>query len=317
MEHNPPQTPEKRSILARVFLSPERRRLRAGWRLLGQLLIWILLNSILFVILSVILSFGGITPSFNLSFFLVQLTNALAITLSVYIARGYLDQQSFTSLGLLSNRQGLIDLLVGVGITLVMFLAIFLIQFAAGWLRFDGFSWQADLPGLSLETLVLYFAIMILVGWQEEILWRGYWLQNLADGLNMFWGIVISSVIFAGFHLINPGSSWISSLGIFIAGIFLAYGYQTTRQLWLPIGLHIGWNFFEGPIFGFPVSGLETPAVFLHTSTGPTLITGGRFGPEAGLIFLPALLIGVGLIYLYTRRRNLTAMAGTSITSQA
>ena len=69
------------------------------------------------------------------------------------------------------------------------------------------------------------------------------------------------------------------------------------------MGLHLGWNFFEGTIFGFPVSGLETFRLLHHTITGPSLITGGEFGPEAGLIVLPAMVLGAGLIYLYTRGR--------------
>jgi uncharacterized protein len=234
--------------------------------------------------------------------------NALTITLSVYISRGYLDQRSFTSLGLAATRRGLVDFMAGVGISLFMFLIIFLILLLAGWLRLEGFSWQADSVGQTVENLLFYLTIMFLVGWQEELLWRGYWLQNLAEGLNLFWGIVISSAIFAVLHLFNPASSWASSFGIFLAGLFLAYGYIATRQLWLSIGLHIGWNFFLGPIFGFPVSGLETPSLILHTSTGPDLITGGAFGPEAGLILLPGLLVGIGLIYLYSQRRRIESV---------
>jgi membrane protease YdiL (CAAX protease family) len=91
-------------------------------------------------------------------------------------------------------------------------------------------------------------------------------------------------------------------LGILGAGYFLAFGYLRTRHLWLPIGLHIGWNFFEGPVFSFPVSGLDTARLLNHTVSGPELITGGAFGPEAGLIVLPALVLGAVLIHLYAKR---------------
>jgi hypothetical protein len=106
-------------------------------------------------------------------------------------------------------------------------------------------------------------------------------------------------------HLGNPNATWVSTLGIFLAGIFLAYGYIRTKQLWLPIGLHIGWNFFEGVGFGFPVSGLDDIYKLIRIEvTGPELWTGGAFGPEAGLIVIPALIVGGILIYLFTKNRD-------------
>jgi len=86
--------------------------------------------------------------------------------------------------------------------------------------------------------------------------------------------------------------------------VYLVYGYIRTKQLWLSIGLHIGWNFFEGVVFGFPVSGLDIYALTRIKVQGPEIWTGGAFGPEAGLIVLPSLLLGAGLIYLYTRGRS-------------
>jgi hypothetical protein len=106
--------------------------------------------------------------------------------------------------------------------------------------------------------------------------------------------------------LFNPNLSWLAFLGLFLSGLFLAYGYLRTEQLWLPIGLHLGWNFFEGIVFGFPVSGNYTYQLVRQTTTGPELITGGAFGPEAGLILLPALLLGTAGIYWYTLNRKPT-----------
>ena len=98
--------------------------------------------------------------------------------------------------------------------------------------------------------------------------------------------------------------SWQALLGLFLSGLFLAYAYIRTRQLWLPIGLHLGWNFFEGSIFGFPVSGQYFYQVIRQTVSGPDLITGGAFGPEGGLILIPALLLGAVGISWYTKDRQ-------------
>jgi membrane protease YdiL (CAAX protease family) len=95
--------------------------------------------------------------------------------------------------------------------------------------------------------------------------------------------------------------NWLAAAGLFLAGMFLAFAYTRTRQLWLPIGLHIGWNFFEGTVFGFPVSGLGLSGIIEHSVNGPVQFTGGAFGPEAGLVLLPALALGTILVYYYTR----------------
>ena len=115
--------------------------------------------------------------------------------------------------------------------------------------------------------------------------------------------MLISSCVFALLHAFNPNSSPAAVFLLIASGLFLACGYLRTRQLWLPIGLHIGWNFFEGPVFGFAVSGTSPFTLISQTPTGPELLTGGAFGPEAGLIVLPALLVGVALIYWYTQVR--------------
>ena len=181
--------------------------------------------------------------------------------------------------------------------------SIFVLMLGIGWLTIEGFAWEFDPVNVIITNVITFLIMFIFVGWNEELLSRGYHLQTIASGLNLFWGVVISSAVFGLLHLGNPNATWVSAAGIFFAGVFLAFGYVRTKQLWLPIGLHIGWNFFEGVGFGFPVSGLDIYALTRITVHGPELWTGGAFGPEAGLIVLPALILGAFLIYLYTIRR--------------
>ena len=289
-------TPE-RSILENIFMTPDQPRLRAGWRLLIQTILLFLFG----IIVAVIAASLGIEIA---SFVFGNMLNFIATTASVYIARRWLDKMSFESLGLKLNQQALVDVLVGIGITVVQMGLIFIALLALGWLRFEGFAWEFDPISTVITGVLTYFIGFIIVGWNEELLSRGYHLQTIASGLNLFWGVIISSAIFALLHLANAGASWVSTAGIFFAGIFLAYGYIRTKQLWLPIGLHIGWNFCEGVVFGFPVSGTETYKLTRIEVTGPEIWTGGVFGPEAGLIVLPALLVGALLIYLYSANRN-------------
>jgi membrane protease YdiL (CAAX protease family) len=293
------QPKQKRSILARVFLSPDEPRLRAGWRLLIQTLLLIAIG-IGAGLVPVLL---GAPPEVLNSEWVGTLILFLAFTGSVYIARRWLDRRSFASLGVQLNQRTLPDILAGIGITLVQMGFIFAVMLTLGWLTVEGFAWDVDPTGTIITGVLTFFVVYIFVGWQEELLSRGYHLQTLASGINLFWGVVLSSAVFGFLHIFNPGATWASTLGIFFAGIYLAYAYIRTKQLWLPIGLHIGWNFFQGVVFGFPVSGTTAYALTRVNVHGPELWTGGAFGPEAGLIVLPSLVVGGILIYLYTLKR--------------
>jgi len=292
--------PSKRSILAIIFLSPNEARLRAGWRLLIQILMMLVISIVISIAFAPLLfSVHG-----TVFFFLGQVAELIAFTASIFLARLFLDRRSIASMGLRLDRRVWKDILAGIGITFIMMALVFAAMSAAGWLTFEGFAWEAEPIQQVLGGTFGFLGIFILVGWNEELLSRGYHLQTLASGTNLFWGVLLSSAVFGALHLGNPNATWVSAAGIFFAGLFLAYGYLRTGQLWLSIGLHIGWNFFEGAVFGFPVSGLDIYPLTRIQVQGPGMWTGGAFGPEAGLVILPALLTGAGLIFWHTRNRR-------------
>ena len=295
------------SSLVRVFLSLDERRLRTGWRLLLQFLLFVVLsilaNGLYALIVRVALrppqlareDVGAILLLFK------SLLQLLALTVSVYVARRFLDRRSLTSLGLAWNGMSWRDLLAGVVVAAAMMGLIVLVEWSLGWLRFEGFAWQVQPHPPVLLAMLFFLAIFVFIAWREELLVRGYQLQNLTEGLNLNLSVLLSSLIFALLHLNNPSFSPAAFLGLVAAGLFFAYAYVRTRQLWLPMGLHLGWNFFEAPVFGLPVSGLRTFSLLQQTTLGPAFLTGGDFGPEAGLILLPALALGVLLVDLYAR----------------
>jgi uncharacterized protein len=304
---NPETQKIKRNFWQIVFISPDEPRLRAGWRLLIQTIFLIILSivagSVLFIPIG-LLKIGFDSP---LAMLVNELTMLVAITASIFLARRFLDKRPIVSLGLNLNRQALLDVLIGILITFFQMGLVYGIEIALGWTKFDGFAWQTESGLAVVGGLGIWLVIFLIVGWQEELLSRGYHLQTIESGLNTFWAVLISSSVFGVLHLGNPGASWISTLGILLAGLFLALPYILTRQLWLSIGLHIGWNFFEGVVFGFQVSGLNTFRLLRHTVSGPDLWTGGAFGPEAGLLVIPALLLGSALVFAYTRSASRNA----------
>lgn len=297
----PSSSSSHKPFLARLFLSPDETRLRAGWRLLVQTILLILILGCLSLPVGLISSISHIKFSDQFFMLLSELISFFAILISVFLSRRLLDKRSISSLGLELSNKVVPDLIVGFVISLLSLVLVFLLEYQFGWIRNISFAWQSQTPICVISGSTLALIIFILVGWNEELLSRGYHLQTLASGLNLPFGVIISSAIFGILHLSNPNATWVSVLGIFLAGLFLAFGYIRTHKLWLSIGLHIGWNFTEGVLLGFPVSGWNGFQLIRIKINGPEIWTGGAFGPEAGLIILPALIFGIILIYAYTQ----------------
>lgn len=296
--------PPPRSLLARAFVSSDEARPRAGWRLLVQgamAFYFVACSSLPLIFVPGLLSGGAITMEAMLA---SAAAGAIGITAASYLARRFLDRRTFRSLGFAFDRFTLPDLIVGFLIPGAQLGLVLILELIAGWTRWQGWAWEVSSAFTVAAGLGLSLFVFILVGYQEELLSRGYQLQNLIDGSRLRWALFLSSAIFALLHLANPGTGVASTIGLLAAGYFLAFGWLRTGRLWLSIGLHIGWNFFEGTIFGFQVSGLQPFALMEHSPSGPGWATGGAFGPEAGLVMLPAYVLGVLLILAYTRRRR-------------
>lgn len=299
----------RRPLLRRIFLSPEEPRLRAGWRLLIMTAFNFLLMLILTTPFAIIYEF----KQSRIPILWVQIISFISTTIAVFLSRKLLDKRSIKSLGLSLKEKVFQDLFAGIIIAAIILGIIFLAEGAFGYLTIKGFAWQME----SFQTILLgalgSAVLFILTGWIEELQFRGYYLQNLADGINMTWAIILSSLWFAAMHLMNPNASLQIIPGLFVSGLIFAYSYLRTHQLWLAIGIHIGWNFFEGTIYGFQVSGLDIYRLTIQEVQGPKLITGGGFGPEAGLVLFPAIAIGFIMIFYYTKGRINTSQTKSPV----
>lgn len=144
--------------------------------------------------------------------------------------------------------------------------------------------------GLVLAPLLLY----LCVGVFEETVFRGYIFQTVEGRWGSGAALVTTCLLFGLSHLANPVPGelpWQKVTGplliSFEAGLPMAAAYLLTRRLWLPIGIHWAWDYFEGPVYGCPDSGSHDPHTLLHAVlSGPSFITGGPFGPEAGVVLL-------------------------------
>ncbi|WP_432995342.1 lysostaphin resistance A-like protein [Dactylosporangium sp. CA-233914] len=147
----------------------------------------------------------------------------------------------------------------------------------------------------------------------EELLFRGVLFRLVEQWAGTLVALVVSGVLFGALHLLNPGATLWGAIAIAAeAGVMLGAAYTATRSLWVPIGLHLGWNFAESGLFGTIVSGTGTaPHGLLRSVTeGPAAISGGGFGPE-GSVF--AILVGgvtAAVLLRHAHRRGRIVRAG-------
>ena len=255
---------------------------------------------------------GGSSPQMLLITFMVR---GIFLSLSVWLAGRFFDRRPFSDFGFRITSDWWKDFWFGIGLGGILITAIFFLELAAGWVRPVRFL-VTNIPNLSfLPAILIPLIIFIMVGFYEELLSRGYQLTNLAEGLTgkyikpetaILLACLISSAFFGLFHAFNPNATLFSTLNICLAGIFLATGFLLTGELAIPIGLHISWNFFQGNVFGFPVSGADFRSATLIQiqQSGPPWLTGGAFGPEGGFLGILSNLLGILLIIFWVKERT-------------
>jgi membrane protease YdiL (CAAX protease family) len=227
------------------------------------------------------------------------------VLLVTYLFRRLLDRRRFTSLGLKRRRGWLWEIGFGIILGFVLMGGIFLVEWVGGWLTVGTGVWRSQTLSSALLMLLGYLGLFILAGTSEEIMFRGYVLQNLREWPGTILAIVISSILFGLIHGLNPNFNLFAALNIALAGVSLCYAYLITGSLWLPIAYHFSWNFFQGPVFSFPVSGMISGGLLLtQVSQAESAITGGAFGPEGGLTGLGAQLLGLLILRLWAKRRT-------------
>jgi membrane protease YdiL (CAAX protease family) len=174
---------------------------------------------------------------------------------------------------------------------------------------------------------VLWVALVssLVTGVFEELLFRGVLFRLIEESWGSYVALAISSLFFGAAHLFNPNATVLSAVSIVVeAGIFLGAAYMLTRRLWLPIGIHAGWNFTEGGVFGAAESGVAPHGWLQSTTSGPAWLSGGEFGPEGSVVTVAICgAIGIALVLwvakhggiIRPRSRRAPAAAGGATTS--
>ena len=184
-----------------------------------------------------------------------------------------------------------------------------------------------DVHGLgSVSGAAGLIGFMAAAAVTEELLFRGVLFRVVEERAGTWLALLLTGVVFGGSHLANPDATWWGATAVAIeAGFMLAACYAATRNLWVPIGVHFGWNFAAGGVFSAVVSGNgESTGLLDATTSGPAVLTGGDFGPEGSILSVAAGLTLTAVFLwlahrrgtLVPRRRRTTGTGATATVSR-
>jgi membrane protease YdiL (CAAX protease family) len=285
--------------------------LRSGWRILAFLLFFILAASLLMALTNV---FTTLSPSLNsllaepaasdslsrsglISLYFGNLRNLVAAAIASAISARMLERRGLASIGFRLHRHWQRDFAFGCAMGAA---ALSIAVGMAAAFETITFSVQTrDLASIS-KGFVIAFLFFLIAGATEELIFRGFPFQALVHNLGGFAAVAITSILFGLAHLANPSASAFSTINTILAGVWLGLAYLLTRSLWLATALHCSWNFAMVFIFGLPVSGFTTldQLAWLRGSIGaPAWISGGSYGPEAGVAVTAALVLSTIVIW--------------------
>lgn len=241
----------------------------------------------------------------TVSHLITQVFGTIGTLLLVWIFTRFIDREKILNIGFSLKKRGN-DILYGlVAGTLMMGLGSVFLYFA-GYLTYETITF--NFIGL-IQAIFLFIFVSI----NEEVFVRGYLLRNFMGSMNRYFALILSSLIFMALHLMNPNISTVGIINLFLAGILLGIGYIFTKNLWFPLALHFSWNFFQGPIFGFEVSGTNTSSLITNKIQGSELITGGQFGLEGSLIATTLCAISILIFWLIYKKQDVVKSESITI----
>jgi CAAX protease family protein len=277
-------------------------RLRPVWRFILSTLLVLFAYLVVGISLGVAARVLGFGLNLFVSLFTVNLI-MLAALLGIYkMLCAFAEDKPLAFVGLGFRGRWKIELGTGFVLGTLMILAVAALERAWG---VADFSWHPLLQGEAHQMALwagFSFLIFSVAGATEELSFRGYPFQRLADSVGPIGATAVFAALFGAVHLGNASHTWISTFNTMLVGVTLAVAYFRTRSLWLPVGLHVSWNLVQGYVLGFPVSGILLPASLVRPQIhGAELLTGGAYGPEGSV--LSTVVFVAATVYLLLSKR--------------
>jgi membrane protease YdiL (CAAX protease family) len=268
----------------------------------GAIPVYILMIA-LYGLSETVMTLEGMPPILSGFWMALQLVASFSL---IYVFVGlwlrFFEKRPFWTLGY-EIRDALKQYGRGFLIGAVMFSGAVGILGAFGALSFE----QGDPANQGLAALG--GVLIVLIGWVvqgggEEVVMRGWVLPVLGARYRPWVGLLVSSLLFAGLHALNPGLSALALFNLTLFGVFAGLYALREGSLWGISALHTVWNWVQGNFFGLDVSGMGVGGGTLLnlTASGPDWLTGGAFGPEGGVAVTVVLLVGIVIFILLPSR---------------
>jgi membrane protease YdiL (CAAX protease family) len=261
-----------------IFLN-QKQELRSGWKFAVYIVLFLILWVASGVALSIVYTRSSIRQSQLAFLALNEFALFIAAVGAMLLAVRFLDRRPLSAFGVGFLPHWRRDL--GTGLALAVGMLAILV---AGCYAFGYVSIHWTAGQVPASTLLATLSLLLLAAVNEELVFRGFPLQILVEGMGKWPAVITMSAIFGAMHLNNPNASLLGSVNTVVAGILLSLAYVGTRSLWLPYGIHVGWNVGLGFVLGFPLSGLDLASLWTTGIAGSDIILGGGYGPEGGLL---------------------------------
>ena len=282
--------PNDRAAKNNLLLDSD-QHLRSGWKVL----LFLVLILVLYYLSAILAELSRVVPGQS-DLFLFYID----VLLGTFLMLHFVERRRLSSVGFPYHGRILKEILIGfaMGTVLIAIVGGFELAISAVKLNLRA---NLSVP-LSVRNFGLSFLFFGYFAMGEELIFRGYPYQVLIEGMGAIGATIFMSVIFGSLHLMNPNASIYSTTNTMLAGALLSIAYLKTRSLYFPFGLHFAWNFVQSFIFSLPVSGLITNrTIFVPTDYGPDWLTGGRYGPEAGIG--ATVIMVAAILYLLLEKR--------------
>lgn len=202
------------------------------------------------------------------------------------------EKSKVRNMGLINIKYGYKDLLFGLAFGAISMTIVSILLLLFGNVKLTNLMSNPNISFSLITGLILFIA----VGFGEEILGRAYIMSVLKQTNNKWIVLIVSALIFSLLHGGNPNVSLLALLNIFLVGLLFGYMYLKRENIWMPIGYHIMWNYFQGYVFGFQVSGTDAKGMYGINILNNNILNGGGFGPEGGLAVTVIIIIGFWIV---------------------
>lgn len=297
--------------MAKVFKNKS-NEVRSGWKIAGVISLSSIMEFIPMFVFGIISSIyimasskGSVLSTTDVStklydfmqkstygFLFTNTISFICMFLTLFIFLKHVDKKKFKDIGLISVKKGYKEFIFGLLLGLISMSVIFFVLLGTKNITVENLS----SPNFS-KDICLGLIVFIMVGIKEELLSRGYCITAFNQMKKPWLSIILSSILFSALHLLNPNVKPLGLINIILVGVLFGYMYVKTNNLWMPIGYHITWNYFQGCIYGFNVSGLNIKGLFNLSAMKDNILTGGAFGPEAGI--LTTIVIALGMLIVW------------------